>query len=81
MLLVLTKGSREALQPVGCQTELSEAAQASDLGGHTVQEVLREIEALQGRQGPQCCGQRLQAVVGHGKEGEGGKGPQGLRQL
>lgn len=79
--LALTEGSREALQPVRGQAELSEAAQASDLGGQRVQEVLREIEALQSGQGPQRRGQRLQAVVGHSKESEGGEAPQRLGQL
>lgn len=79
--LRLTKGGREALQPVGGEVELGQAAQASDLRGQSIQKVLGEIEALQAGQGPQCCGQRLQAVVGGSEEGEGGEGPQGLRQL
>lgn len=75
------KGSWEAAQPIGGQIELTEVAQASNLRGHSVQEVLREVKALQGSQGPQCCGQLLQAVVCHSKEGECGQSPQGLRQL
>ena len=38
--LLLTKGGWEALQPVGGQVELGEAAQASNLRGQSVQKVL-----------------------------------------
>lgn len=77
----LTEGAGEALQLIGGQIELGQAAQASDLRGQGLQQVPREIEALQAGQGSQGWGQHSQAVVGDGEEGEGWEGPQSRGQL
>ena len=77
----LTEGAGEALQPIGGQIELGQAAQVSDLRGQSLQQVPREIEALQAGLGSLGWGLHSLAVVGDGEEGEGGEGPQGRGQF